>query len=565
MAETKQYSMEHELGCGFFGGIFQRRIEWPKKKTSIYSLPSSDSSEKPEKNSFKKPPQKPHPMHNRKPSEFPPKPTISNQKTQSRRNSDAARTSTSSSSSSGQLKVLRSKELTKIVSTQTNSEGKALIRATSSNVMLLGPLGNIRQAGNRNSFLGNNSPNATIKTVDYLYKNLQQVKSQQGSSRIGGNGVMGNIVRQSSGEFRQRRLDPEVLKSLGNEKYKLGRFEEALDLYDKAIAIDSSKATYRSNRSAALIGLGRLLEAAMECKEAIRLEPSYQRAHRRLATLYLRLGEAEKSLHHYEQSGSDFDPQEIVKAQVLQKHLTNCIHAQKLKNWTTLLKETESAISSGADSAPKIYAMQAEALLRLQRHEEAYATKERGPKFPIDSCTKFFGPLSTALLLTIKAQVYMSAGRFEDAVRAAQEAARLDPREVVGVLKSAKAVSSARMSGNLLFKASKFSEACVVYSQGLEHDEQNSVLLCNRAACRSKLREFEKAVEDCTAAINLWPSYSKARLRRADCNVKLERYEAAIQDYEVVLSETLTNEDVGRALFEAQRQLKKQHGSPLRS
>jgi DnaJ family protein C protein 7 len=108
-------------------------------------------------------------------------------------------------------------------------------------------------------------------------------------------------------------------------------------------------------------------------------------------------------------------------------------------------------------------------------------------------------------------------------VAASQHAARLDPsdEEVNNVVRKSRAVTSARMSGNLLFKASKFSEACVVYSEGLENDPYNSVLLCNRAACRSKLGQFEKAVEDCTAALIVRPSYSKARLRRADCNSKV--------------------------------------------
>lgn len=107
---------------------------------------------------------------------------------------------------------------------------------------------------------------------------------------------------------------------------------------------------------------------------------------------------------------------------------------------------------------------------------------------------------------------------------AAQQAARLDPsnKEISTLVKSAKAVASARLSGNLLFKASKFLEACAVYCEGLEHDPYNSILLCNRAACRSKLGQFEKAVEDCTAALNVKPNYSKARLRRADCNAKVE-------------------------------------------
>jgi DnaJ family protein C protein 7 len=83
-------------------------------------------------------------------------------------------------------------------------------------------------------------------------------------------------------------MDPEVLKNKGNERYRQGRYEQALVWYDRAISLDSNKATYRSNRSAALIGLGRLTEAVVECKEAIRLDPSYQRAHYRLATLYFR-------------------------------------------------------------------------------------------------------------------------------------------------------------------------------------------------------------------------------------------------------------------------------------
>lgn len=89
------------------------------------------------------------------------------------------------------------------------------------------------------------------------------------------------------------------------------------------------------------------------------------------------------------------------------------------------------------------------------------------------------------------------------------------------MVKRARAVKSARLSGNLLFKASKFSEAFVTYNEGLENDPYNAVLLCNRAACRSKLGQYEKAVEDCTTALNVRPSYSKARLRRADCNAKV--------------------------------------------
>lgn len=112
---------------------------------------------------------------------------------------------------------------------------------------------------------------------------------------------MGNVVKSSYRERKPNeeqsgslcraistRMDPESLKIMGNEDYKNGRFAEALALYEAAISIDPNKASYRSNKSAALTALGRLLEAVFECREAIRIEPHYHRAHHRLASLYLR-------------------------------------------------------------------------------------------------------------------------------------------------------------------------------------------------------------------------------------------------------------------------------------
>lgn len=108
-------------------------------------------------------------------------------------------------------------------------------------------------------------------------------------------------------------------------------------------------------------------------------------------------------------------------------------------------------------------------------------------------------------------------------MKTVQRAARLDSnnREANVVMKKVKAVAAARTKGNDFFKASRFSEASAAYEEGLDHDPYNSVLLCNRAACRSKLGQFDRAVEDCTTALNVRPSYSKARLRRADCNAKV--------------------------------------------
>ncbi|KAL2521617.1 Kinesin light chain [Forsythia ovata] len=165
--------------------------------------------------------------------------------------------------------------------------------------------------------------------------------------------------------------------------YKNGRFAEALALYDTAISIDPNKASYRSNKSHAQTALGKLLEAAFECREAIRIDPYYQRAHIRLATLYTSSSSSE--------------------------HL--CTEAKRQRDWNTLVKEAALAIAAGADSAPLIFSLKAEALLKLRKHQEADETMAKGPNFDIDECIKFFGPIASASLLLVHAQVNMVVGR----------------------------------------------------------------------------------------------------------------------------------------------------------
>uniref|UniRef100_A0A0A9CWH3 Uncharacterized protein n=1 Tax=Arundo donax TaxID=35708 RepID=A0A0A9CWH3_ARUDO len=67
-------------------------------------------------------------------------------------------------------------------------------------------------------------------------------------------------------------------------------------------------AACRGNRAAALIGLRRLGEAAKECEEALRIDPSYGRAHHRLASLHISM---------------DSD---LLRRSQLKKKRENCLH-----------------------------------------------------------------------------------------------------------------------------------------------------------------------------------------------------------------------------------------------
>jgi len=115
------------------------------------------------------------------------------------------------------------------------------------------------------------------------------------------------------------------------------------------------------------------------------------------------------------------------------------------------------------------------------------------------------------------------SGRFENAVAAAEKARQIDPGnvEISKILNNVRLVARARAQGNELFNLGKFAEACIAYGEGLMYDPSNSVLYCNRAACRSKLGQWERSVEDCNEALRIKPNYTKALLRRAESNGKV--------------------------------------------
>ncbi|CAA7027155.1 unnamed protein product [Microthlaspi erraticum] len=448
-------------------------------------------------------------------------------------------------------------ELESMILDNQKAKGNNMVRAS------FGNLGNLKQpcasVGNQTTIQNNGYGNSGGGGGGYGVRKTTQEERQTlvAPTPVSNNQDQSGLCRAIS-----TRMDPETLKIMGNEDYKNGNFAEALALYDAAIAIDPKKAAYRSNRSAALTALGRILEAVFECREAIRMEPHYHRAHHRLANLYLRLGEVEKSIYHIKHSGPEADQDDILKAKTVQTHLNKCTEAKRLRDWNCLIRETESTIASGADAAPQVYALQAEAYLKSCRHQEADDALSRCPVFDVEMSTKYYGPIGYAGFLVVWAQVHMSSGRFAEALEAIQRASKLDGnnREVCMVLRRAQAVTTARSRGNDFFKAGRFQEASAAYGQGLDHDSRNSVLLCNRAACLFKMGQFDRALEDSTAALNVRPGYAKARLRRANCNTKLGNWESAIRDYEILKKETPEDEEVIRGLSEAQMQLMKRRG-----
>lgn len=364
-------------------------------------------------------------------------------------------------------------------------------------------------------------------------------------------------------------VDPEEVKRVGNELYKKGHFVEALALYDRAISLSPGNAACRSNRAAVLTVLGRMGEAVKDCEEAVRLDPNYGRAHQRLASLMLRLGQVENARKHIYFPGLQPDPTELHKLQAVEKHINKCTDARRVRDWKSALRECDAAIAAGADCSPQLSMCRVEALLKLHQIDDAESSLSNAPRvesYPTScSQTRFFGILSEAYPFFVRAQIEMAQGRFEDAVTAVEKAGNIDPRnvEVAVLLNNVRLVARARARGNDLFKSERVTEACSAYGEGLKLDPSNKVLYCNRAACWIKLGMWERSIEDCDHALRIDPNYTKALLRRAASNNKLEKWADAVRDYEVLRSKLPDDNNISESLFHAQVALKKSRGEEV--
>ncbi|KAK4792421.1 hypothetical protein SAY86_022856 [Trapa natans] len=396
-----------------------------------------------------------------------------------------------------------------------------------------------------------------------------------GTGNYGHGSVIRRATERVNGPFIEESMifkqgmascDPEEVKRAGNQFYRRGSFHEALALYDRAISIFPENASFRSNRSAALMALGRLREAVRECEEALRLNPSYERARQRLVSLYLRLGQVGDARLQVNYLGQHLDPVELQKLQLIEKLLKSCIEARKIGDWKTALREADAALAAGADSSPQVVACKAEALLKLHRLLDAdtalSSVLKVEPGWPLCSRAKFSGMLAEAYVHYVQSQIDMSLGRFEKAIAAAEKAGSIDKTslDIAILLNNVKRVAKARARGNDLFSSGRFTEACSAYGEGLKYDKHNSVLYCNRAVCWSKLGVWDKSIEDCNKALYIQPNYTKALLRRAVSYGKLGRWAEAVKDYEILHGELPGDDGVTESLQRARAALKTGEG-----
>ncbi|CAN0404695.1 unnamed protein product [Ascophyllum nodosum] len=106
-----------------------------------------------------------------------------------------------------------------------------------------------------------------------------------------------------------------------------------------------------------------------------------------------------------------------------------------------------------------------------------------------------------------------------------------------GLAKDANKAREMKEAGNAHYKNGDYEDAVDYYTMALhycpdgeEHKKDKAIYLGNRAQAHLRQQEFDDVVVDCTAALEMDPSYMKALLRRAQANEQLQKYDLALED-----------------------------------
>lgn len=96
-----------------------------------------------------------------------------------------------------------------------------------------------------------------------------------------------------------------------------------------------------------------------------------------------------------------------------------------------------------------------------------------------------------------------------------------------------------KLEANELFKSGNALKAVEIYTNALHicpttYTKERAILYGNRAAAKINLDSKKSALDDCTKAIELWPDYVRALMRRAKLCENEDRLEDALADYQRV-------------------------------
>lgn len=115
-----------------------------------------------------------------------------------------------------------------------------------------------------------------------------------------------------------------------------------------------------------------------------------------------------------------------------------------------------------------------------------------------------------------------------------------------------------KQEGNVFLSAGKYLDAIRLYSEALEYTPTNAIILSNRAQAFIKVENYGLAISDADAAILSDKSYAKGYYRRASAKFALNKFKLARKDFRQVCKIKPKDRDARSKLLECEKAIKEE-------
>lgn len=327
-----------------------------------------------------------------------------------------------------------------------------------------------------------------------------------------------------------------------------------------AVETDPKSSTYLSNRAAAYISANRYYEALDDAKLADELEPGNSKILHRLARVYTSLGRPAEALDVYSQIQPPSSAKDKAPALTMQQHIKQA--EDSLREGTAgsmalyCLDQADKGLAVGIDRPRKWKLMRGEAYLKMGNVNALGDAQNIAM-----SLLRTNNGDPDALVL--RGRAFYGQGENDKAIRHFKQALGYDPdfKNALKFLRMVQKLDRMKEEGNVAFKSGRYQEAVDLYGKALEVDPTNkgtnSKILQNRAMASIKLKDYKSAIGDCTRALELDPSYMKAKKTKAKALGESGDWEQAVREYKAIADNNPSEPGIQKEVRNAELELKK--------
>ena len=300
----------------------------------------------------------------------------------------------------------------------------------------------------------------------------------------------------------------EALQLLGVIAYQSKLHQQAVDLIEKALAIQPHNAYFLSNRGNALKELGRLEDAVASFDQAIRLRPDY-------ADAYCNRGIALHAMQAYAQAMQSHDRAVALKPDFPAAYYNRAVALQDMGDLEAAVASYDKAIAQNPDYA-QAYANRGLVLKKLGQLEAAMLSFEsaiqRNPQ-DAQSCYHWALALHEIKQLDVAIALYDRA---------------------IGI--QADFAQAHYSRGLALQQMAQLDDALVSYDQAIRFKPDYVDAHSNRGTILQHYQQWDQAMASYDQAIALDPAYAKAHNNRGNTLQERHQIGAALASYDQAIA-----------------------------